>query len=1008
MKKNIIRFVSTLIVLSFIVATCALALPAAFAADTVDYTVDFNNPAIPANTGETVDLSKIAVEFSDGTPTSNGIAWTSSAITISSNKVTPTAKGVYKLTATWGTNVKNIYLVVKAPSDTEYVLYEDDFSNASTLSNYTFPAGKCSIADGKLTVDALETKWTEVQCLFPDWLGEFGNYSITANATIPSTCENDTSRWTSLLYRAQDSSNYLQMAIRKKATQVDGGVELAKKINGEWSYHGKSNYTSDLSPSTHYTLRLDAFDKKASVHINGTTYIVSNAVTEFSKGKVGFNACGSMASFDDVKVTARFDASGMNVPDSVDVRDINSNITLPASMIYEIKDKTSFNSIMTNSPAVAIMTLDANGNIISSSNQTICSLSDAITKLDFKVIPAFRLASGCTAQNAADMIKNLHLLDVMVVSENANDIKTVRAANTQILGVLDYSNANVASKKATDIRAETLASGAKICILPASKATQKNTDTLNSLGVTVWYNAKENTEIEMFNLVTSGANGIITKDRALTESVLTSSLFKTNTIIRPVSIIGHRGTPALAPDNTVEGSILAAINGANIIENDIYITTDGVLVVSHDNPLKNYTDAGDVKIEDLTYEQVKNIKVTDKPNSPVDDREIINFSVPLPSLEDYFKAFKDTDTFLFIEIKSTQVERVATALKALIEKYDIADQCGVISFSSAALTAVRNQIPEISVGYLYSDKALLNIVNETSKIGSSYNPSYTGLTPELIAELSARGIFAWPWTIDANNKLADGDNLFLMGVGGITTDYSYYTEDYVKWIYTESSEYTLKAGEKISLPVIAENYGADETSDTYENRKYTASRAAMVLLSGNDTLTYTSGKLTATEGGDATVMFRLAYTLNNGKTVYVYTQPVTVHVEASEATEPENTETEATEPENTEDTDVEETDESSTDASDSEGTDKNESEKVTESEKPEESETNKPPKQTSSANDKDDENGKEDNKDDEKGDEDDDEDKDDGGCSAFAPISAISCTITLLGSTVFLKKKKED
>ena len=52
----------------------------------------------------------------------------------------------------------------------------------------------------------------------------------------------------------------------------------------------------------------------------------------------------------------------------------------------------------------------------------------------------------------------------------------------------------------------------------------------------------------------------------------------------------------------------------------------------------------------------------------------------------------------------------------------------------------------------------------------------------------------------------------------------------------------------------------------------------MVLIEGNDSVSYNGTKLSATRSGDATVLFRLAYTLNNGTTVYVYSQPVTVHV----------------------------------------------------------------------------------------------------------------------------------
>ena len=589
--------------------------------------------------------------------------------------------------------------------------------------------------------------------------------------------------------------------------------------------------------------------------------------------------------------------------------------------------------------------------------------------------------------------------------------------------MLDYSRRNVTSKKASAIREEALSAQAKICILPANKATQEYTESLNTLGVSVWYKAKDNTEVEMFTLVTSGANGIITSDRALMEKVLTSDLFKENTIIRPIGVIGHRGTPALAPENTLEGSMLAALNGANIIENDIYITTDGVIVVMHDASLKRTTNGGDVNIETLSYAQLQSISITAKPELNSSPHGIINPPLAIPTLEDYFETFKGTDTFMFIEIKSGKIDRIIPALKELIDEYDIADQCGVIAFSQDAVVAVRNTIPEISAGFLYSDYTLSTIVNKTSNLGSSYNPSYTGLSAELISDLSARGTFTWPWTVNNN---ADFDKLFLWGVAGITTDHSYYAKDYVKRISADSSEYTFKVGEKLSVPITAETYGAFDESDTYENRTYTANRATMSIISGNDTVKYSYGKLSATESGDATVMFKLTYELANGTDVYVYTQPITIHVEADN-TQPVQTETEATTPPDADiqDTDIQDTDSVDTSAekedqpieSETENTDTPDDAETTEIE---ESETDKPSKPTSSdtSDTSDDEQDEEDEKEEadtdedaddkekENEDEEDEEDEEDG-CTAFAPITALSCAITLIGSAIFLKKKED-
>ena len=124
--------------------------------------------------------------------------------------------------------------------------------------------------------------------------------------------------------------------------------------------------------------------------------------------------------------------------------------------------------------------------------------------------------------------------------------------------------------------------------------------------MTVWYESTDSSAVDAFRLITSGANGIIAADRALLRACLNSSLFSENSLLRPIGIIGHRGMPSQASENTLAGSALGATYGANIIDNDIYITKDGVLVVMHDGTVDRTTN-GTGKVEDFTY-TVQNLK----------------------------------------------------------------------------------------------------------------------------------------------------------------------------------------------------------------------------------------------------------------------------------------------------------------------------------------------------------------------------------------------------------------
>ncbi len=896
MKKHLIlRTVSAVLLSLLLIVPMLTTALSVFAADNA--TVAFNNPAIPANAGQTVDLTRYSVEFSKGSATAaSSITWTSSELAISSGKVTPSSKGVYKLTATSDSKSKTVYLVVKNEADTEYVLYYNDFSSANSIDDWVYDSTSAngtqhSVQDGKLKLDCTSHDYDGGRIYLPEWLGDFGNYTVKSKASISNVSNN--SRWMAFMYRVQPAGNaYFQFAIRQNAAASNGAELAYKSTAGSWNYHYQGSYSSALTQGTFYDFELNVFDNNASTSINGTVAATSDAVNEYSVGRLGLHAAGSVATFDDIKVTVRLDP--VRTTSIAKISPLTSNITLAPTMIFNITTAAELSEIRRSAPGVAIMTIDESCNVLDGSGAKISTVDEAVESFESKIIPAFRLADGADPQKTATAIKNLSLKECLVISANDSDLQKMRAVTPVILGVYDMSSAT-ADTKMVDVRAKTLSAGAKVCLLPADLLTQHNVSFLNSLGVTVWCAEREAEKAEYFKLITSGVNGIICTNRVKLASAVSSDLFKKNTIIRPVSVIGHRGTPALAPENTLEGSQLAALNGANIIENDIYLTTDGKIVVMHDGTVDRTTN-GSGNIESMSSTEINKLRVDIKPTTSETEFDRIDEELYIPYLYEYFDAFKGTDTFMFIEIKSGQVQRIVAELKKLIDKHDIAAQCGVISFSEDAVRETREQIPYISAGLLSSNANIDSIISKTSALGSSHNPG-SGVTMSLVEQLSARGILTWPWTIRDSSSF---DSFFVMGVGGITTDNSYLATDYVKYLYTDKLNYSLELGESIDIDVLAEAYGSD--SETYENRIYNASKAKMVYIDGNKTVSYADGKLSATEEGEATIMFELGYKLNNGKTVYVYSQAITVDVvtpepEAPAATEPDTTEPEATEKE---------------------------------------------------------------------------------------------------------------
>jgi glycerophosphoryl diester phosphodiesterase len=59
-----------------------------------------------------------------------------------------------------------------------------------------------------------------------------------------------------------------------------------------------------------------------------------------------------------------------------------------------------------------------------------------------------------------------------------------------------------------------------------------------------------------------------------------------------VAVIAHRGASGERPEHTLEAYALAIEQGADWIEPDLVITSDGVLVARHENEISETTDVG--------------------------------------------------------------------------------------------------------------------------------------------------------------------------------------------------------------------------------------------------------------------------------------------------------------------------------------------------------------------------------------------------------------------------------
>jgi glycerophosphoryl diester phosphodiesterase len=147
-------------------------------------------------------------------------------------------------------------------------------------------------------------------------------------------------------------------------------------------------------------------------------------------------------------------------------------------------------------------------------------------------------------------------------------------------------------------------------------------------------------------------------------------------------VIGHRGTAARAPENTMSSFERALADGAQAIELDVRLSADGVPVVLHDATVDRTTE-GRGPVGALSIEAIRRLDAgarftTDGGASfPWRGR-----GATIPTLDEVLGAFPTLP--LIVEIKTAVA---SPAVRAVLERHDALRRTVVASFDARALDA---------------------------------------------------------------------------------------------------------------------------------------------------------------------------------------------------------------------------------------------------------------------------------------------------------------------------------
>lgn len=228
-------------------------------------------------------------------------------------------------------------------------------------------------------------------------------------------------------------------------------------------------------------------------------------------------------------------------------------------------------------------------------------------------------------------------------------------------------------------------------------------------------------------------------------------------------IFAHRGASGYAPENTLEAFKLAIAQGADGIELDVQLTSDGIPVVIHDEILDRVTSKKGF-VKDYTLKELKKLIV-------LEEKFPEYTSSTIPTLEEVLDVVKTSDILVNIELKTSVFwfQDIEAKVIRIVEAAGMRDRVIYSSFNHYSIQKIREIEPTAQTAYLYSD-VILNVADYARKTGvNGLHPSICNVKmADFLNEYIKSGLDVRVWTV---NKETDMKWLIDAGVTAIITNY---------------------------------------------------------------------------------------------------------------------------------------------------------------------------------------------------------------------------------------------
>ncbi len=241
-------------------------------------------------------------------------------------------------------------------------------------------------------------------------------------------------------------------------------------------------------------------------------------------------------------------------------------------------------------------------------------------------------------------------------------------------------------------------------------------------------------------------------------------------------VVGHRGAPAVAPENTLASFRAAFDAGARWVETDVHLSADGVPFLLHDDSLARTTNAADAgvdaeaDVESLPWSQIRRVDAGARRGAAFAGERV-------PHLDELGALLQATGGSLDLEVKapSRPAAQVVAALGETLSSqvwHDVVAQGRIVvtSFDPFVVAESLEVLAPMGVpiGLLVEDVPDADDLAELAASGVAVlATNHVTLTEEGALAVGRAGLRLWVYTA---NRPEDWARLTRLGVEAVCTD----------------------------------------------------------------------------------------------------------------------------------------------------------------------------------------------------------------------------------------------